>query len=243
MAQPRPGKNEYEEILLYNSMVMGMQNYYQIATSISADFSTLSRAVLTVFQNRLHTQTNPRLVKYGRELTKLEQERYGDSAMLRYVAGTREPIYPIGYVQHKPPHSKKRSICSYTTEGRVGLHDNLRVNVQLMIKLMQQPLNGRSIEYADNRISLFSAQWGKCAVTGKDFKTTEDIHCHHIKPKKMGGNDNYSNLTLVLDLVHKLIHATNNEVITRHMTMLDLDSRQLTKLNKLRQSAGLFEIV
>lgn len=243
VARPRPGKNEYEEILLYNSMVMGMQNYYQIATSISADFSTLSRAVLTVFQNRLHTQTNPRLVKYGRELTKLEQERYGDSAMLRYVAGTREPIYPIGYVQHKPPHSKKRSICSYTTEGRVGLHDNLRVNVPLMVKLMQQPLNGRSIEYADNRISLFSAQWGKCAVTGKDFKTTEDIHCHHIKPKKMGGNDNYSNLTLVLDLVHKLIHATNNEVITRHMTMLDLDSRQLTKLNKLRQSAGLFEIV
>lgn len=243
VAQPRPGKNEHEEILLYNSMVMGMQNYYQIATSISADFSTLSRAVLTVFQNRLHTQTNPRLVKHGRELTKLEQERYGDSAMLRYVAGTREPIYPIGYVQHKPPHSKKRSICSYTTEGRVGLHDNLRVNVPLMIKLMQQPLNGRSIEYADNRISLFSAQWGKCAVTGKDFKTTEDIHCHHIKPKKMGGNDNYSNLTLVLDLVHKLIHATNNEVITRHMTMLDLDSRQLTKLNKLRQSAGLFEIV
>ena len=243
VAHPRPGKNEYEEILLYNSMVMGMQNYYQIATCISADFSTLSRAVLTVFQNRLHTQTKPRLVKQGRELTKVEQERYGSSAMLRYVAGTREPIYPIGYVQHKPPHSKKRSICSYTTEGRVGLHDNLRVNVPLMIKLMQQPLNGRSIEYADNRISLFSAQWGKCAVTGKDFKTTEDIHCHHIKPKKMGGNDNYGNLTLVLDLVHKLIHATNNEVITRYMTVLALDNRQLAKLNKFRQSAGLFEIV
>lgn len=198
---------------------------------------------MTVFQNRPHTQTKPRLVKQGRELTKVEQERYGSSAMLRYVAGTREPIYPIGYVQHKPPHSKKRSICSYTTEGRVGLHDNLRVNVPLMIKLMQQPLNGRSIEYVDNRISLFSAQWGKCAVTGKDFKTTEDIHCHHIKPKKMGGNDNYGNLTLVLDLVHKLIHATNNEVITRYMTVLALDNRQLAKLNKFRQSAGLFEIV
>ena len=112
-----------------------------------------------------------------------------------------------------------------------------------MIKLMQQPLNDRSIEYSDNRISLFSAQWGKCAVTGKDFKTTEDIHCHHIKPKKMGGNDSYNNLTLVLDLVHKLIHATNNEVITRYMTMLDLDKRQLAKLNQFRQSAGLFEIV
>lgn len=243
VAHPRPGKNEYDEIALYNSMVMGMQNYYQIATCISEDCRPLSRAVSAIFINRLHTQRKPRLVKQGRALTKIEQERYGKSAMLRYVAGTREPIYPIGYVQHKPPHSKKRSICSYTAEGRAGLHDNLRINVPLMIKLMKQPLIGRSVEYADNRISLLSAQWGKCAVTGKDFKTTEDIHCHHIKPKKMGGNDNYGNLTLVLDLVHKLIHATNTEVINRYMTMLALDNRQLAKLNKFRQSAGLFEIV
>lgn len=96
--------------------------------------------------------------------------------MLRYVAGIDEPIYPIGYVQHKSPMGQRRSICCYTVEGRKGLHDNFRVNMTLLLSLMRQPLYGRSSEYADNRISLFSAQWGKCAVTGKEFIVTEDIY-------------------------------------------------------------------
>lgn len=37
--------------------------------------------------------------KKGRKLTPAERTRYGKSAMLRYLAD--EPIYPIGYVQHK----------------------------------------------------------------------------------------------------------------------------------------------
>ena len=59
------------------------------------------RQVLT---NRLKTQTGNRLVKTGRKLTKIEKERYGKSAMIRYVAGSDEPIYPIGYIQHR--HTK-----------------------------------------------------------------------------------------------------------------------------------------
>ena len=51
------------------------------------------------------------------------------------------------------------------------------------------------------------------------------------------------NLTLVLEPVHKLIHATLDTVIERYMSMLNLDSQQMKKLNKLRISAGLFEIV
>ena len=198
---------------------------------------------MTVFTNRLRIQRNSRLSKEGRKLTKIEWERYGTSAQIRYLAGTKEPIYPIGYTQHKPPHSKKRRQCSFTPEGRIGLHDNLRINTSLMLALMRLPLNGKSIEYADNRMSLFSAQWGKCAVTGKDFRATGEIHCHHIKPVKHGGYDNYGNLILVLEPVHKLIHATLGTVIARYMNMLNLDSQQMKKLNKLRASAGLFEIV
>lgn len=243
IARPRQGKTEFDELSLYNSMVMGIQNYYRIATCVAADCSLINRAVMTVLTNRLHTQKNPRLLRTGRKLTKVEWDRCGASAQVRYLAGTREPIYPIGYVQHMPPHSKKRSLCSFAPEGRVGLHDNLRINTSLMLALMRLPLKGKSVEYADNRISLFSAQWGKCAVTGTDFKTTNEIHCHHIKPVKHGGNDNYGNLTLVLEPVHKLIHATLDTVIERYMSMLNLDSQQMKKLNKLRISAGLFEIV
>ena len=242
IASPRSGKTEQEEIRLYNAMVMGMQNYYCLATDISDDFNQLNHSVMTVLTNRLNTEKGCRLVRKGRPLSEVERKRYGRSKRLRYVAGSGEPIYPIGQVRRIRPRCKKRSWCSYTPEGREGLHDNLRINVHLMLKLMRQPLTGRSIEYADNRISLFSAQWGKCAVTGKPFRTTKEIHCHHIKPRQCGGGDEYENLILVQDIVHRLIHASQKNTIVQIVKTLKLNEKQLHKVNELRKNAGLCSI-
>jgi RNA-directed DNA polymerase len=239
VARPREENTELYEIKLYNSMVSGVQNYYRIATHAVKDCDKINRAVMTVFTNRLRTQTGHRMAKAGRALTDVERKRYGKTKMLRYVAGTGEPIYPIGYVQHKKPMSKKKSVCQYTTEGRKELHDNLRINVSLMQKLMRQPLYGRSTEYTDNRISLFSAQWGKCAVTGKDFLGLNDIHCHHKLSRKQGGNDKYDNLILVLEPIHKLIHATQAETIAKYKKILELSKPQLKKINSLRENLNL----
>ena len=243
IARPDPTKGEYGEICLYNSMVMGMQNYYQIATDVNIDCASLNRAVMIVLTNRLRTQEKNRLKRTGRKLTEVEKKRYGKSQMLRFVAGTEDPIYPIGYVQHKNPMNKKRSVCGYTAEGRAEIHDYLRINVKLMLELMKQPLYGRSSEYADNRISLFSAQWGKCAVTGKEFATTEEIHCHHLVPREKGGTDKYDNLILVLEPIHKLIHAKTEETVEKYKMICNLDVEQMRKLNKLRRLAGYAEIV
>lgn len=59
-----------------------------------------------------------RLRRKGRPLTKAETGLYGNTPMMRYVAGSDEPIYPIGFVQHKPPWTKKRKSNFYTAEGR-----------------------------------------------------------------------------------------------------------------------------
>lgn len=242
IGNPRRGKKVQEEISLFNSMVMGIQNYYRIATNVNLDCSVLHRAVMKTLTNRLRTENGSNLVRSGRTLTQVERKLYGKSKMLRYVAGTDEPVYPIGYVQHKHPMARKRSICQYTTEGRKGLHDNLRVNVALMRQMMRQPLFDRSAEFADNRISLFSAQWGKCAVTEKDFLCVADIHCHHKVPRKDGGTDKYENLVLVLEPVHKLIHAAQADTIQKYLGILHLDKKQLKKLNLLREEAGLFPL-
>jgi Reverse transcriptase (RNA-dependent DNA polymerase). len=233
IAKPKHGRTERDEIKLYNSKVMGTQNYYRIATHINIDCAGLNRSVMTVLTNRFHGK---RLKRKGRELTQVEKERYGKSQMMRYSAD--EPIYPISYVKHKNPMARKRNICSYTAEGREGIHDNLRVNVSLMQKLMRQPVRGRSVEYADNRISLFSAQWGKCAVTGVEFQNLSDIHCHHKTPRVKGGSDKFENLTLVLETVHILIHAKSEEAVAKYMESLNLNPEQMEKLNKLRQMAG-----
>ena len=241
IASPRKGKTELEETRLYNAMVMGMQNYYCLATDVSDDFNQLNHSVMTVLINRLNTERGTRLVRKGRPLSEVERQRYGRSRRLRYVAGTGEPIYPIGQVRRIRPRCKQRSWCAYSPEGRIGLHDNLRINVPLMLSLMRQPLKGRSMEYADNRISLFCAQ-RKCAITEVEFRKPSEIHCHHKKPKHLGGGDEYENLTLVQERIHRLIHASKAETLTSLLQSLTLNDKQINKVNELRKMAGLRSI-
>lgn len=238
VARPRPGKTEVDEIVLYNATVMGIHNYYGIATNINLDCMALSFEIKTVLYNRLKTQKGSRLKRKGRELTAFERERYGQSKMLRFVAGSKEPIYPIGFVRCQKPMARKSGTCPYTPEGRAESHKDLKLNANLLWNLRRQPLYGRTIEYADNRLSLYCAQHGKCAITGIEFTTTEQIHCHHKTPRNKGGTDKYDNLTLVLESVHKLIHAKNEDIIKAYMEMLKLNSNQKAKLNRLRIMAG-----
>ncbi len=215
IARPRPEKGQLEEIWLYNKMVMGIQNYYRIATNISFDAQKLNRLVMTVITNRLDG-----ISRKGRKLTPAERTRYGKSAMLRFIAD--EPIYPIGYVRHKIPMNMSGKAQMETVDG-------------LKLKLLRQPLYDKSIEYADNRISLYSAQKGLCAITGEKFMSTDQIHCHHKIPKSQGGTDDYENLILVTATAHKLIHATNINTIQKY---LQACKPNFKKLNVLRQIIG-----
>ena len=238
IASPSKGKTELEETRLYNSMVLGMQNYYQIATNVNLDCMKLNRAVMAIFTNRLGTNKRGRLRKTGRQLTTKEATRYGKSKMLRYVAGEGEPIFPVGYIQHRKPMAKVYLANCYTLEGRKFIHTNLSVDKLLMYQLMKLSLENRTIEYADNRISLFSAQHGKCAITLEEFQQANEIHCHHIVPTGAGGNDDYKNLILVKEAVHRLIHAKTEETIQKYIALLKLNKVQLIRLNKYRVLAG-----
>lgn len=224
-----------KEVVIYNAMVLGMQNYYRIATNVANDFNKVQIRNYNIIYNRLNTQSGNYLRKEGRTLTPIEKERYGKSKSLRYVAGTKEPIYPISYVQFKKPMALNRKACLYTNEGRKIIHDKLKINYNLLYQLMNQKISNSSIEYYDNRISLYSAQCGKCYITGKEFQSLEDMHCHHKIAKSKGGTDEYLNLVLVDKDVHILIHAMDMEVIKHYLELLQIKSIELRKLNRLRQ--------
>ncbi|MFT9078501.1 MAG: HNH endonuclease signature motif containing protein [Ethanoligenens sp.] len=93
----------------------------------------------------------------------------------------------------------------------------------------------------DNRISLYSAQQGKCAVTEKELEFGE-IHCHHKLPLNKGGTDRYQNLIIVHKLAHRLIHAVKRDTVIQLMNQLHLNKTMLMKLDKLRETAGLAPI-
>ena len=106
-----------------------------------------------------------------------------------------------------------------------------------MLWLMRNPAGSMTVEFADNRVSLFAAQYGKCAVTGEEL-LPHNVYCHHKIPKENGGTDEYRNLVLVTETVHILIHAILPETIKTYLKELHLNKSQLTKLNKLRELAG-----
>ena len=233
---PENEKGRYRLINLYNSQVMGIQNYYSIANNSTLDFQKIQNRVRKIIKNRL----NLRKPKEMRFSNKAVQERYGNSAQLKWVDG-KYPIAPIGYCKSRNPMSAKAGTNQYTPEGRKLLFKPPDVDTRVMRYLMLNPVENRSIEYNDNRISLYTAQHGKCAVTGRKLEIGY-IHCHHKTPKNLGGDDKYNNLVLLSDNVHRLVHSTKQETISLYFEELKLDKKQLNKLNKLRVTAGLEEI-
>ena len=232
--KPKDNRQSTMEICKFNQMVDGVQNYYQYATHINIDCNKIQRAISTVITNRL----KGRVKKKGITSNKHIHKRYGDSQQLRFVDGY--PLVPIGYVQTKNPMYKKASICKYTTEGRQEIHKNLKFDeyvLWVMEQLQYSYTFTDSIEFTDNKISLYAAQYGKCAVLGVVLDI-DDIHCHHKLPKKLGGKDNYQNLIIVHQDVHRLLHATQDETINRYLLTLKLDKQQISKVNKLRKMVG-----
>lgn len=230
------GNNEYKAISNYNSFVIGVHEYYCMATKASLDFRKLAfsshKSLKTRLRKRIKSAKEVKKNKIQVHITNVIKERYGKSKQLKYVRGIA--LAPIGYIKHKYPMAKKRVINSYTKAGRAEIHKNLeKVDMKILHYLMRNPITYKSIEYNDNRLSLYSAQMGKCAITGKVMEIG-DIHCHHKVPICRGGTDKYQNLVLVCEKVHRLIHATNSETINKLLAELNLNPKQLKMLEKLR---------
>lgn len=245
--QAKKIKYDTKALIKYNQMIIGIQNYYQIATMINLDMSKIAWDINHIITSKLHRQSKnngirrgARLSYTGRRLTEKEKKRYGKSQMLRYDSATGEPIYPLGYIQTRNAMNKTQSETPYTPEGRLKLHQKLNlVNEHLMYQM--STLNG-STEFNDNKRSLFAGQHGKDFITGDMFVTAERIHCHHKLPKYLGGTDEYNNLVLVDVDVHRLIHATDADTINKYLKLLSLTSEQIKKVNTLREIAQLDSI-
>ena len=231
IAHTKNRDDEAKEITLYNSMVMGIHNYYCIATMISSDCDSLHRNVSIVMKNRLRK----RLSKKGKINEVYIRKQYGKSKQIRFISN--KTICPIGYIKTKTPMFKKKKICKYTPEGRKEIHKNLKINTRTMLELMRVKDKRRSIEYMDNRISLLAAQYGRCNVTGKELSINE-IHCHHKVPIKLGGTDEYSNLVILHQDIHILIHSTDIETQNTYIKLINPDKKALNKINELRLLVG-----
>jgi group II intron reverse transcriptase/maturase len=244
-----------QQVNRLNSMILGMHNYYKIATLCNLDFSEINYVVRRSLYNRLRKKSKIRKI---RNKGKLKHEKYTLSksespkskTYLKFygnykgktitIAGIT--IFPIYGCTFQIPLGFKQDTCNYTEAGRRLVHSKLNNTPELINYLLSQKEYEKSVEYNDNRISLIAGQNGKCFVTGEHL-TIGDMDCHHKQPKEVGGTDDYGNLVWIKSDVHKLIHATTLVTIEKCMQILRLDKKALQRVNSLRKLAGNSEII
>lgn len=222
----------------YNATILGVQNYYQIATMVNIDLARIAYSL----SKKLKVRIKSIECKSG-NVNAVYKMRYKNNYKKHFVCGT--VLFPLADIQNRPP-MLFRGLCEYTKEGREKMHGKVAyINPQIIKYLVTNPPDGGSTLLYDNRLSLYAGQQGNCKIT-KATLTIGDMELHHIIPKSKGGDDKYKNLIWVTSQVHKLIHGVNvpqNPKTIKVLNEILEDDNKLKALNKYRKLAGNSEIM
>ena len=230
-------ENSPQEVSKLNAMIVGIQNYYRYATHITVDFSKIGFSVRKTLYNR----TKAILSQKGTKSNIFKKLYPKFTGKVIFIHGIN--VFPIDHIKTKYPTNFSQDICPYTVLGRQKVHGQLKgYNQAIIYHLMYNPLPDQSMEYNDNRISLYVGQFGQCGVTKVPLEIV-DMEAHHKIPRSQGGSDEYKNLIFIRRDVHKLIHATEESTIKKYLLKLDLDRNTLDKINELRMLVGNDKIV
>lgn len=225
-----------EAVKRFNITLVGIQNYYRYATTIYMDLTDVNYALLKSIKARL--KKNATTVKFSETSVLFRKKTKGIKPNTKIFSVQEAPLLPVTGVHHKNPWNFSQSICNYTRAGRSKVHKGLKaIPRDVLTQVMNTYSKNRSIEYNDNRISKYIAQYGRCYVTGEPIGV-DRVHCHHVIPRAEDGSDKYSNLVIIDIFVHRLIHITSVDKIAKYLRYFNLNKKQLDKLNSLRKASG-----
>ena len=123
-------------------------------------------------------------------------------------------IIPLGYVAYEYPKYKRREVNKYVR--KYSDNENC-VSFEVMKYMMENANNYPTLEMADNALSRYIAQKGKCAVTHNPLIAT-DMICLHIKPCKGERNDTYRNLILLSKEIADIVSADTEKKILKSIS-------------------------
>lgn len=228
-------KPSIENVCKLNAIILGQHNYYNQATMVNMDYQEIFHKTRIYMYNRLKKVSTDK-GEFGKLFLKMYGHYNFKTYFVRDIA-----IFPIAGVKHVSRKALNKDINKYTEEGRKLIHKNMNERFTKDIEyLLDHPVKNRSVEYNDNRISKYLGQRGLCGVT-KEKLEINNMHCHHIVPRFMGGKDNYENLILINKDIHVLIHAKKENTINEYKKKYSKDV--LKKVNVYRKLVGNSEIL
>ena len=212
----------------YNSVVCGIQNYFSLASQISKDFGGIQKDLTVHMFHKIK----------GLEKKRPEGFKPSDadgkflkSKQVRYLHD--QMIHPVGYVVNRYPQMPSRTICNYTKEGRAVQKIKTGAPEAILAWLARHSPPSMPIEEADNRISKYSAQKGKCAIFGTPLEMG-GVVVLHIDPYKGKDIGRYHNLMLVGVTASGIVNEPDPSEARSMLAGIKLDKKAMKTINKLR---------
>lgn len=223
-----------KKVMNFNANILGLQNYYKIATRISLDFNEIRHNVHPNVKSLLFRNI---FVK-TQETNSVIDKFYGDYNYPRFKSNGLL-VYPIEAVRHDIRGQRRPEFTIYNESDRKRIHINLKHVSAREIEVFRKGIyKSKSVLYENNRLSKYVAQKGNCGITGERL-TPHQAVCHHIKPTAQGGTDEYNNLIIINRQYHMLIHHSAPLINKEYEKIIRMfKSKALNKLNRLRMEVG-----
>lgn len=235
-------QSQHDDLIRYNQAVIGMHQYYNMATMINADVHRLFPSIDITMKTRLNSRADlskekPPTLKGA--MDEYFYQKYGESKQVRYINGMI--VVPVAYCRTQNPMFYRVDTNRYTPQGRERIHRMLAKSEygETLLKLSRDNDTNHSIEFCDNRLSRFVASKGKCELS-KVSLAFEDVECIYLNPPSQGGTDEYANLRIVHKDIKSLIYSNDVKIIKSLIDLFDCRApAKIAKLNKWRAKAGL----
>lgn len=223
------------QIARYNLAVMGMQNYYCVATNIYNNLTEVSYALLPT--TRVRFKKIAKLIPFETTSQDFQMKTTGIRPQTKIIMIADTPLLPINGVKHKNPLNFSQDICNFTEHGRSKIHEEIALVTKGEIRiLLEYKDTTKSVEFNDNRISVFIAQQGNCYITNRRHSPT-DMVCIY-KNITETDRDKYQNLVFVEIPISKAILTESVQQAKMWLMNYGLSSQQKRKLNKIRANYG-----
>lgn len=220
----------------YNLAVLGVQNYYCIATNVYNNLTDVNYALLPTIRIRLRDRA--KTVRFKETDIEFQNKTTGIQAESKIVVIGTMPLLPITGVHHCSPMNFSQDITSYTAKGRERIHKSLMVLNNVNVERVANGRNpNETIEYNDNRISAFTAQQGNCYILGGKLDVREMMDFRK-KPQSKGGTDKHGNIAFVDKSIGKIVFVEDVNTARKMITKYQLNEPQLARLNRLRNNYG-----
>lgn len=220
----------------YNLAVMGIQNYYCIATNVYNNLTDVNYALLPAIRIRLRSIA--KTIPFRETEQDFKEKTTGIQDDTKIVVIGKMPLLPVTGVHHRSPMNFSQDITNYTVKGREKIHKQISsVSPDDFLNLARAREPNETIEFNDNRISAFAIQQGNCYISGSKLKT-DKMMCIRKKPQSRDGTDSHRNIAFVGTEIGKVLFMEDVETARNLLRKFRLDEKQRNRLNRLRNNYG-----